>query len=230
MTVSVTVAGQTEAIAASTALHPGWLPNADGGLHGSARPGSTADRRLFETLSCGDAVAGFFKAAFDDNFTSLKDPSGRCGKLKLGINFGKLHKELGKASRLASLAMEAENLWKHHLAVLSPNEVVLSPNEIWRQLFGRKFPCAKKRFWRAQETEPWVAMPAPEPVATAGPRAWGGPGETGGPVNPRFSGPGGGPTGPDHDPDGPRFWPPGAAAAIDFTQLPGMQDEEDGDG
>ena len=177
--------------------------------------------RLFETLSCGDAVAGFLQAAFDDNFTSLKDPTGRCGKLKLGINFGKLHKELGEASRLASLAMEVENLRKHHLVVLSPNEVVLSPNEIWRELFGRKFPRAKKRFWRAQETEPWVAMPGPEPVATAGsrawggpresggPRPWGGPGETGGPVNPRFSGPGGGPTGPDHDPDGPRFWPRG---------------------
>ena len=69
--------------------------------------------RLFETLSCGDAVARFFKAAFDDDFKSLKDPTGRCGKLDLGIDFGKLHSALRKASALAGLAMEAEHLWKH---------------------------------------------------------------------------------------------------------------------
>jgi len=159
--------------------------------------------RLFETLSCGDAVARFFKAAFDDNFTSLKDPTGRWGKLKLGINFEKLHKELGKASRLASQAMEAENLWKHHLVMVSPNGEVRSPNDIWRQLFGRKFPRAKKRYWRVAETEPWVAQHTVEPMTTVDVGERNATGKRPNRPNPPDGGPG-----PDRGPDGPRPWPP----------------------
>jgi len=153
--------------------------------------------RFFETLSCGDAVARFFKAAFDDNFKSLKDPTGRVDKLKLGIDFRKLHEELGKASALAALAVKAENFWKHQV------DGAIHPNVFWRQLFGTKFPRAKERFWRAQEAEPWAARHTTEPFPFAGPGEWKGPG------NPRPGGPGGGPTGPNRDPDDFRPGPHG---------------------
>jgi hypothetical protein len=133
--------------------------------------------RLFETLSVGDAVARFFKAAYDDNFTSLRDPTGRCRKLDVEIDFKGLHKALERASLLAGLAMDAENEWKHH-----PFGDI-HPNMYWHQLFGRKFPRVKKRFWRAQEAEPWVTRDMAEPAAMAD---LGGPGGT---TWPRIFGP-----------------------------------------
>lgn len=147
--------------------------------------------RLFETLSCGDAVARFFKAAYDDNFTSLKDPTGRCRKLDLGINFGRLHTALGEASDLARLAMDAENIWKHR-----PGEVI-HPSVLWHQLFGKKYPRARKRFWRAQEAETWVARHTAEPVEKADTGGWNDP------DNPRTSRPGDGPSRPS-SPRGPQ--------------------------
>lgn len=168
---------------------------------------------LFETLSCGDAVARFFKAAYDDNFTSLKDPTGRCRKLDLGINFGRLHTALGKASDLARLAMDAENMWKHHPGA------VIHPNAFWHQLFGRKYPRAKERFWRPAEAEPWVAWRTAEPRAADGPDDWAGP-DNPRPDNPRPDDPGGGPRDPDRDPDDLRPGP-GAGAPPPSGRPPG---------
>jgi len=151
--------------------------------------------RLFETLSCGDAVARFFKAAFDDNFTSLKDPTGRCRKLDLGINFGKLHSALGEASELAGLAMEAEHLWKNRHGMAGE---VIHPDVFWRHLFGKKYPRAKKRFWRAAETEPWIAKHTVEHLPTVDIGEWTSP------ENPRPNTPGRGPGGSNRGPDDPR--------------------------
>lgn len=157
--------------------------------------------RLFETLSCGDAVARFFKAAFDENFKSLKDPTGRCRKLDLGIDFGRLHSALGKASDLARLAMKAEHIWKNRHQMAAE---VIHPDVLWRQLFGKKYPRAKKRFWRAAETEPWVAKHTAEHRAKFDIGEWNGPGK------PRPDGPvGGGPGGPNRDPDDLRPGPHG---------------------
>ena len=44
---------------------------------------------LFETLSCGEAVARFFEAAAKAHITSLKDPAGRCGEIDPGMNYWK---------------------------------------------------------------------------------------------------------------------------------------------
>ena len=73
---------------------------------------------LFETLSCGEAVARFFEAAAKANITSLKDPAGRCGEIDPGMNYGKLHVALARAAGLSRQAMDAERLWEHpHHAV-----------------------------------------------------------------------------------------------------------------
>ena len=154
--------------------------------------------RLFETLSVGDAVARFFKAAFDDNFRSLKDPTGRSRKLDLGIDFGKLHSALGKASDLARLAVQAEHIWKNRDQMTGE---VIHPDVLWRQLFGKKYPRTKKRFWRAAETEPWAA----KHTAETGASDWNDPPKPG-PNDPPNDPPGGPPNGP---PGGPPNGPPG---------------------
>lgn len=109
---------------------------------------------FFETLSVGEAVARLFEAAAKARITSLKDPAGRCGEIDPHINFGKLCSALDRAAVLSRLAMDAEHLWKNrHHAV----EDVIHPDVFWRELFGKKYPRTKERFWRAPDTEPWFA-------------------------------------------------------------------------
>lgn len=144
--------------------------------------------RLFETMSVGDAVARFFKAAAKARITSLKDPAGRCGEIDPKMNFGKLRNKLKDAAVLAQQAMDAEHDWK------DPHPVgeVIHPDVYWRKLFGKKYPRAQKRFWRPVETEPWFGMYT-EPM---------GPPDSGGPNPPHGSGPSEGPRGPEGPRDG----------------------------
>jgi hypothetical protein len=144
---------------------------------------------IFETLSCGEAVARFFKAAANANITSLKDPAGRCGAIKLGVNYLKLQAALARAAGLARQAMDAEHAWKNRYHA---TEDVTHPDEFWRKLFGRKYPRPRERFWRAPSTEPWfdkytVESPISAGLADLGPKR-----------------PGGAPKRPDHrSPDAP---------------------------
>jgi hypothetical protein len=112
---------------------------------------------FFETLSVGEAVARFFEAAAKARISSLKDPAGRCGEIDPRMNFGKLRSALDDAAVLSRLAMDAEHLWKNRQHTV---EEVIHPDVIWRELFGRKYPRTKERFWRAPDTEP-RAEPAP---------------------------------------------------------------------
>lgn len=159
--------------------------------------------RLFETLSCGEAIARFFEAAAKDNITSLEDPAGRCGKIDPDMNYGKLRSALDNAAGLARRAMDAEHELKNPF--MAAGEVT-HPDEFWRRLFGRRYPRAHKRFWRVPDVEPWFGEYAVESVTTVGlghlSPEWSG----GGPEPPGNSRPtepsGGGPKPPDLNPDG----------------------------
>jgi hypothetical protein len=187
---------------------------------------------MFQTLSCGEAVARFFKAAADANITSLKDPAGRCGEIDPGMNYMKLQGALSRAAGLAREAMDAEHAWKHRLHA---TEDVTHPDEFWRKLFGRKYPRPRERFWRTPSTEPWFGEYTVDSPMSAGlgdlgpkragagpkrpdhrsPNAPGGKGperpHRGGP-NPGRFGPGDGPNrGPFGPGDGPKRGPSGGA-------------------
>jgi len=96
--------------------------------------------RLFETLSCGEAVARFFEAAAEDGGTGLEDPAGD------------LRKALTGAAGLARQAMDAEHVVKNTFLVVGE---VHDPDEFWRQLFGNHYPRSRKRFFRPPAAEPW---------------------------------------------------------------------------
>ena len=126
--------------------------------------------RLFETLAVGDAVARFFEAAAKARITSLEDPAKLCGKIDPGMNYGKLHSALSDAADLARQAMKAERAWKNPQYAVG---AVINPKVFWRELFGKKYPRARERFWLAPVTEPWFcrwakgpaeASPAPAPA------------------------------------------------------------------
>lgn len=167
---------------------------------------------FFETLSCGEAAARFFEAAAKANITSLKDPAGRCGEIDPGMNYGKLRAALDQAAGLARQAMDAEHAWKNRFRMA---EDVTHPDEFWRKLFGRKYPRARVRFWRAPATEPWFDKYTVESPVTAG-LGYPGPEGPGGPRRPDHRGPnepgGWGPEGPDLNPDepNPRPYGPGS--------------------
>lgn len=166
--------------------------------------------RLFETLSCGEGVAQFFEAAFDPKkakkglgeLKQLESLKSLCKEIDPDINFDKLKSELEKAARLARRAMDAENEWKHRQHIVGE---VIHPDEFWRELFGKKYPRTRKRYWRAPETEPWFGEYTGE-RRTTGER-----GESNGPGNPRPRSPagGGGPGRQNRDPDDPRPGPSG---------------------
>ncbi len=156
----------------------------------------------FETLSCGEAVARFFEAAAKDQITSLKDPAGRCGEIDPHMNYMKLRTALNRAAGLARQAMDAEHAWKHRSHA---TEDITHPDEFWHKLFGRKYPRARQRFWRAPATEPWAGKYAVKSATTVRLDATDLPGD-----KPRPHGPGGGrPKGPDHNPDDPHLRPYG---------------------
>ena len=141
---------------------------------------------LFETLSCGEAVARFFEAAAKAHITSLRDPAGRCGEIDPGMDYSKLRAALNQAAGLARQAMDAEHLWEHPYHAVGP---VPHPSEFWRTLFGRKYPRARERFLLAPATEPWAGRYAVKPEATV-----------------RLDHPD--PPGPNLDRDDPPFGPP----------------------
>ena len=122
--------------------------------------------RMFQTLSRGEAVARFFKAASEAHVKSLKDPAGRCGEIDPHINFGELQRKLNGAAGLARQAMDAEYAWKNRLQM---GEAVTHPDVFWRKLFGNEYPKAKERFWRPPITEPWFGKYRVERVAAFGP-------------------------------------------------------------
>jgi hypothetical protein len=160
---------------------------------------------LFETLSCGEAVARFFEAAARANITSLTDPAGRCGEIDPKMDYSDLRTALDRAAGLARKAMDAEHLWEHPHHAVGP---VPHPNELWRKLFGSKYPRARKRFLRPPATEPWFDIYTVKPATTA---RWDNPNPPDG--KPRTNGPGGGgPRGPNQNPNDPPFglpYPPG---------------------
>jgi hypothetical protein len=127
--------------------------------------------RFFETLSCGEAVARFFAAAAEAKITSLRDPAGRCGEIHPGMNYGELRSALDQSAGLARQAMDAEHAWKHRFEAVGE---VTHPDVLWRQLFGRKYPSARQRFWRAPDTEPWFGTHKAEPAAMDGASLWAG--------------------------------------------------------
>ena len=120
---------------------------------------------MFETLSCGEAVARFFEAAAKANITSLKDPP-RCGEIDPGMNYMKLRAALADAAGLARRAMDAEHAWKNRFHA---TEDVTHPDEFWRKLFGRKYPRAQERFLPTPAAEPGFGKYAVESSVTAGP-------------------------------------------------------------
>jgi len=170
---------------------------------------------FFGTLSCGEAVARFFEAAAAANITSLKDPAGRCGEIDSGMNYGKLRRALGHAAGLARQAMDAEHAWENRF---HGTEDVTHPDVFWRELFGRKYPRARVRFWRAPATEPWfgkytVESGTPAGLADLGPK-WSGGGQKP-PDNRRPNGPTGrGPERPDLNPDEPSLRPHGPGSGL----------------
>ena len=181
---------------------------------------------FFETLSCGEAVARFFDAAYKAHIRSLKDPAGRSGEIDPKTGYSKLRTALENAAGLAQKAMDAEHAWKNRRHAVKD---VTHPDEIWRELFGSDFPRPRKRFWRAPATEVWAELHTVEFAATTnlgenpvwsgggpkGPdhRGPNGPGDLGpnGPSGPGGSGPGGGP-GPSGPGSGSRRRPRPAAA------------------
>jgi predicted nucleotidyltransferase len=160
---------------------------------------------LFETLSCGEAVARFFKAAANAHLTSLKDPAGRCGEIDPDMNFSRLQKALDRAAGLSRKAMDAEHAWKNHVWMEA------HPDDFWRELFGSKYPRKRKHFWRDPQYEPWRGKEGPKTKVDSEYRdtGWfgGGP-DT--PNNGRPKPPGdAGPDEPHRDPDGPHRDPDG---------------------
>jgi len=162
--------------------------------------------RMFETLSRGEAIARFFEAADKAGITSLKDPAGRCGEIDKKMNYGKLRSKLKVAAGLARQAMDAECKWKNRFQLMQD---ATHPSVFWRKLFGKEYPEARERYWRAPSWEPWFGKyqakyaaapdlgdPGPKPPPSDGPKR---------PPNDGPDGSGGrGPKGPDDlGPNGP---------------------------
>lgn len=117
--------------------------------------------RMFETLSRGEAVARFFKAASKAHISVLNDPAGRRGEIDGDMRYGKLRSALDRAAGLSRQAMDAEYAWKERLQA---GEAVTHPDVFWRQLFGKAYPKAKERFWRPPVFEPWFGKYRFEPA------------------------------------------------------------------
>jgi Nucleotidyltransferase domain len=163
--------------------------------------------RMFETLSRGEALARFFDAA-GKKLTTLWDPAG-LREIDPGMNYGKLKRKLTDAAGLAREAMDAEYSWKNRFQLMQD---ATHPDVCWRKLFGKEYPQARERFWRAPVWEPWFDLGANW--------AGGGPKRPYGPTGPDDNGPkppddrrgpgGRGPRGPDDlDPTGPAGHPGG---------------------
>ena len=112
---------------------------------------------LFETLSCSDAIAGFFEAASRDHITSLVDPAGRCGEIDPRLNFKELREALDYGAEQARLAVEAEQAWPNrHLA----EERINHPSVYWQEIFGSdRFKRPRVWYWNPRFP---AEQPAPE--------------------------------------------------------------------
>jgi hypothetical protein len=166
--------------------------------------------QLFETLSCGEALARFFKAARADIGPRIIPP-GWLSKIDSSINYVKLSGALGHAAELSRQAMDAEHEWKNRFHATGE---VIHPDKFWRDLFGSKYPRARKRFWRTPETESWFGrFNVEHKPAGYGPEGpWHGPeGPNRGPEGPNRGpeGPNRGPEGPNRGPEGPNRGPEG---------------------
>jgi hypothetical protein len=152
---------------------------------------------MIETFSRGEAIARFFEAADKAGITSLKDPAGRCGEIDKKMNFGKLRSKLKVAAGLARQAMDAEYARKNRFQLMQD---ATHPSVFWRKLFGKEYPEARERYWRAPASEPWFGKYRAETPPRPGPGDMGSDGFGGGPKPPPGDGPkpppGGGPSGP----------------------------------
>jgi hypothetical protein len=169
--------------------------------------------RLFETLSCGEAIARFFKAAEADIGRRISPPEWlRKIDRDIGAKYAKLGGALGRAAEISRKAMDAERALENPF--LATGEVT-DPDEYWRDLFGSKYPRAGKRFFRAPETEPWWGG-RQRHRGNRGPDDLGGhwpDGPDRGPEGPNLGpeGPDRGPEGPNRGPEGPNRGPEGPA-------------------
>lgn len=89
---------------------------------------------LFETLSCSDAIAGFFKAAAENILKDkIVDPAGRCGEIVPGLNYGRLRDALADSAEIAQEAVDAERAWEGRRSAV---EGVTHPSVYWQKIFG----------------------------------------------------------------------------------------------
>jgi hypothetical protein len=162
--------------------------------------------RMFETLSRGEAIARFFDAA-GKKLTSLEDPARPGRKIDPKMDCGKVRRRLERAAELAREAMDAEYSWKNRRQLMRD---ATHPDVFWQRLFGKEYPQARERYWRAPVWEPWFDLGANWAGGPKRPHGPSGPDDNG-PKKPpddrRWRGPGG-PRGPDDlDPTGPAGHP-----------------------
>ena len=116
---------------------------------------------FFETMSCSDAVARFFKAASEARITCLVDPTGRCGEIDPHIKYRELRDALDESAKLAEQAVRAERAWEHRRVA---NEGVTHPSVFWQEIFGRdRFKRPRVWYWHPR-------LPAEQPAPEA--RHW----------------------------------------------------------
>jgi hypothetical protein len=118
------------------------------------------------------------------------------------MNYSKLRAALNQAAGLARQAADAEHLWEHPHRTVGP---ATHPDEFWRKLFGRKYPRARERFLRPPATEPWAEIDKVKPEAKV---RLDHPDPPDGKPRPNEPG-GGGPKGPDLNPDDQHLGPHG---------------------
>jgi hypothetical protein len=85
----------------------------------------------FRSMTRGEALAGFFKAAADARIWFLNDPSGVGGRIQNNIDYQRLWESLTRASVLTEAAVRAEREGR-------PNEA----QDLWRETLSAQFPAA----------------------------------------------------------------------------------------
>lgn len=106
--------------------------------------------RLFQMLPLDEAVACFFEAAHRAHVTDLSDPAGRSGSVDPHLDYSVLRALLREGADLSRQAVEAARP-----DVVGQNAAT-DPWDLWRRLFGRKFP-KKKVLWYPTFLPPPVA-------------------------------------------------------------------------
>lgn len=112
---------------------------------------------IFETLSCSDAIAGFFEAAAENiKQDKLVDPAGHCGEIIEDLNYDKLQAALADSAETARKAVNAERKWADRRSAI---EAVTHPSVYWQKIFG-KANIDRPRDW---SYSPWFPETRPEP-------------------------------------------------------------------